>query len=551
MKTRIDHATVVTCRGDAVVVLEDMSVAYKDGIILHVAPTVDVLAGPSTGPPLYMLSELRGRPLGRILTAMGKVTQQDIAQALDRQRLGQGAIGHILVVMGLVTDADIDWALAVQAGREPDAGPEVLPDEIINGHDRILVPGLVNTHHHLFQSLTRCMPAVQNATLFEWLTGLYPVWQEMDRDVLRQAAVISLAELILGGCTATSDHHYFFPRDRDLKLEAVLDAATLLGVRIHACRGSMSVGKSRGGLPPDACTEDEDAILADSARVIERFHDAGPMAMHRIDLAPCAPFSVSAELLEQTRALAGQHNVLLHTHAAETLDEERYCLDQFGVRPLEFLRRHGWLGPNVYLAHCVHLNDEEIRLLAETRTGVVHCPSSNMRLGSGAAPIRRMLDGGVRVGIGVDGSSSNDGGNLLAEARQALLLQRLCGGVRAMTAAEAFRLVTAGGADVLNRPELGRIEVGRAADLVLYDAADVALAGAVAQDPLGALMLCHAPRPRRVIVAGRTVYHDGHFAGIDAAKTAADFNQLVRTRFAGRTGAASPPEPLLEPDDRR
>lgn len=502
--------------------LEDTSVAFEDGVITHVGPSAG-FEDRAAGEPLVSLGELRGRPLGAILTHLGKVTREQVVAALEQQKTGHSVIGQVLLKMGLVTEADIEHALDIQTGRAP--------AEILNAHGRILIPGLVNTHHHLFQSLTRCMPSVQNAPLFEWLTALYPVWRELGYDALRQAALVSLSELLLSGGTTTSDHHYLFPRDRNVAIEAILEAADALGVRIHACRGSMSVGVSGGGLPPDECTEPEDAILADSLRAIERFHDPRPMAMRRIDLAPCAPFSVSPGLLEQTRLLATEHNVLLHTHAAETLDEEDYCLMKFGVRPIEFLRRHGWLGPNVYLAHCVHLNAEEIALLAETQTAVAHCPSSNMRLGSGMAPARRLMEAGVRVGLGVDGSSSNDCGNLLLEARQALLVGRVREEVRSMTPADAFRLATTGGAAVLNRPELGRIEPGMAADMVLYNANDIAFAGALAQDPLGALMLCAAPRPERVIVNGKTVVTASHPVGVDTAKLTADFNQLVRERF--------------------
>ncbi len=454
MSTRIDHATVVTCRGTAAVVLPDSSVTFDNGVITEVRPTSEALAGPTAGPV-----------------------------------------------------------------------------EIINGQDRLLIPGLINAHHHLFQSLTRCMPAVQNATLFEWLTIQYPVWRELTYDTLKLAATISLAELITGGCTTTSDHMYLFPRERDVRIEAVLEAAESLGIRIHACRGSMSMGQSGGGLPPDECTQGENEILADCVRAIDRFHDPRPMAMRRIDLAPCAPFSISPELFDATRDLARGRNVLLHTHAAETLDEERYCLERYGVRPIAYLHQHGWLGGDVYLAHCVCLDDDEIALLASTGTGVAHCPCSNMRLASGRSPVRQMIDAGVKVGIGVDGSASNDGGNLLAEARQALLLQRSAGDPRAMTPAEAFTLATTGGAALLHRPELGRIAPGAAADLVLYDARDIAFAGAVAQDPLGALMLCHAPRPNRVIINGRTVYEGGGFTTLDVPRLVDEFNALVGARF--------------------
>jgi len=522
MKTRIDHATVITARDDRVVVLEDTSVTFEDNRITRVGPSATHEAQ-AAHEPLVSFGELRGRPLGAILMHLGKVTRDQVVAALERQKTTHGVIGHILLEMGLVTEADVDHALEIQAGHDP--------TEIINARNCLLIPGLVNTHHHLFQSLTRCMPAVQNATLFEWLTTLYPVWRELNYDALRQAAIISIGELILGGCTTTSDHQYLFPRGRNASLEAVLEAADTVGMRVHACRGSMSVGVAGGGLPPDECTETEDAILADSARAIQRFHDPKPLAMWRIDLAPCAPFSISPELLEQTRALAAERNVLLHTHAAETLDEQRYCLEKFGVRPIEFLHRHGWLCPSTYLAHCVQLNDEEITLLAQTRTAVAHCPTSNMRLGSGMAPIRRLIDAGVRVGIGVDGSSSNDGGNLLAEARQAVLLQRVGGNPAGMTVQEAFRMATVGGAAVLHRDELGRIEPGFAADLTIFDLNDVAFAGAAAQDPVGALILAQPPRPLHVFVAGKPVVETRQLNGLDGPRLVAEFNRLVREKY--------------------
>jgi 8-oxoguanine deaminase len=532
MKTRIDNATVITCRPTEPVVLEDTSIAFENGVITYLGPTAD-LAGPSqvSFPKTPPISELRGRPLGAILVKMGVLTREQLLKALEIQKVRHGVIGHTLVECGYVAEGAIQWAMAAQAGHEL-AHAHGSDLQIIDGRGKLVIPGLINTHHHLYQSLTRCMPAVQNATLFEWLTALYPRWREMTYDTLRQAATISIAELLLGGCTTTSDHQYLFPQGRDVRLETVLDAAEMLGIRIHACRGSMSLGVSQGGLPPDACTQSEDAILADCARVIEHHHDARPMAMRRIDLAPCSPFSVTPQLLEQTRALAAERGVLLHTHAAETLDEERFCIERFGVRPIEYLRQCGWLGENVYLAHCVHLNAEEVELLARTGTGVAHCPCSNMRLGSGIPPIRAMLDAGVKVGIGVDGSSSNDGGNLLAEVRQSLLLQRVALGPKGMTTAEAFRVGTIGGASVLHRPELGRLDVGLAADLVMYDAGDIAFAGAFAQDPLGAIMLCNAPRPDRVIVAGKAVVDAGHVVGVDWPHFVADFNAMVRRQFS-------------------
>lgn len=404
-------------------------------------------------------------------------------------------------------------------------------DEVIDASRHLVIPGLVNTHHHLYQSLTRGLKEVQGAGLFDWLEALYGRWKRIDYEAVKAAAQISIAELLLSGCTTTSDHFYLFPRGSDARIEAVLDAAESMGIRIHACRGSMSVGVSQGGLPPDECVETEDEILTDCRRVLEQFQDARVGSMRRIDLAPCSPFSVSEGLLRDTLALARSHCALVHTHAAETLDEERYCLERFGVRPIEWLDKQGWLARDVYLAHCVHLTDAEIVRLAATQTGVVHCPSSNMRLGSGIAPVRRLLQAGAMVGLGVDGSSSNDGGHLLAEARQALLLQRVQGGPGALSAAEALRLATLGGAGVLNRRELGNIDDDCAADIALFRRDDVALAGAVEQDPIGALVLCHVGRADRVIVNGRTVVKDGALTSVDLPVLVERFNQLVRRAF--------------------
>jgi 8-oxoguanine deaminase len=403
--------------------------------------------------------------------------------------------------------------------------------EIIDATHHIVIPGLINTHHHLYQSLTRGMKSVQGAELFDWLTALYPKWSKLTYEAVQLASQISIAELLLSGCTTTSDHFYLFPQNSDVRIEAVLEAAESLGIRIHACRGSMSVGQSRGGLPPDSCVQDERTIVADCERVLQSLHDPRPHAMRRIDLAPCSPFSVSPELSRETAALAREHGALLHTHAAETQDEEKYCLEKFGKRPVEWLDELGWLGTDVYLAHCVHLNDADIRRLAQTHTGVAHCPSSNMRLGSGIPRIRKLLDAGARVGLGVDGSSSNDGSHFLAEARQALLLQRVAGGAKALTVAEAFTLGTLGSAAVLNRPELGNIDVGFAGDLALYRRDDIALAGAVEQDPLGALMLCHVARADRVFVNGRTVVCDGRIVSLETSNLIERLNRLVAHGF--------------------
>lgn len=530
MQTRIDHATIVTCQDGRPAVLPDTSLAFANGTVQYVGrPEEHAVVRPSP----EALAELRGRPLGRILERTAGLTREQVHEALEIQKTEHGVIGQTLVHLGYVTDAQVSWALAVQAGRDPGPLPASGAVEILDGTGWLIVPGLVNTHHHLYQSLTRCMPAVQNAKLFDWLVNLYRVWQQVDYAAVHMAATVSLAELLLSGCTTSVDHMYLFPDGSDVRLEAVIEAADKLGVRIHACRGSMTLGASQGGLPPDRCVERDDQVLADCDRVASAWHDPRPRSMRRIDLAPCAPFNVTPELFDQIRELARSKSLRLHTHIAETLDEERYCLERFGVRPVEYLRQHDWLGPDVYLAHCVHLNAHEIELFARTGTAVAHCPSSNMRLGSGIAPLRAMLDAGVRVGLAVDGSSSNDGGNLLGEARQALLLQRVLGGADAMTTAEAFRLVTQGGGEVLGRSELGRLEPGAAADFAVYDMNDVAFTGAIAQDPLGALVLGHPPRPIRVVVDGRPVVADGRAAGVDLAKLSADFNQMVRERFRG------------------
>lgn len=427
-------------------------------------------------------------------------------------------------------------------------------DEVVCGRQHLTVPGFVNTHHHLFQALTRCLPAAQNAHLFRWLLALYERWRHLDAYAVRTAAQISIAELLLHGCTTTSDHFYMFPRGSDVRIEAVLEAAAVLGIRLHLCRGSMSLGQRHGGLPPDDCVEDDDAILADCVHVLDAYHDPRPGALRRIDLAPCSPFNVTPELLRDTRVLARERGVLLHTHLAETLEEEAFCLERFGCRPLQYLADLDWLGPDVYLAHGVHLSAVEIAQLARTQTGVSHNPVSNMRLGSGVAPLQEWLAAGVRVGLGVDGASSNDGGNILAVGKQALLLARLrtalghrpgttgaadgaaatawtAEGAPLLPAAVVLRLLTAGGAACLNRPELGHLDIGSAADVAMFRRDDPALAGAAAQDPVAALVLCDAPRADRVFVAGREVVRAGRLTALDELALGAEFEQLVAARF--------------------
>ena len=406
-----------------------------------------------------------------------------------------------------------DRIVATGAGPAP---ADLTADRRIDARGKVVLPGLVNTHHHLPQTLTRNVRSVQDAPLFRWLTELYLVWREADEDAVDAAARVGLGELLLTGCTTSTDHLYLFPRGQERLIDVEIAAARDLGIRFQPTRGSMSRGQSQGGLPPDDVVQDEDAILADSKRLIREYHDAKPRAMTRIALAPCSPFSVTDELMRRTADLARAEGVRLHTHLAETLDENDYCLQVYGCRPAELLRRLGWLGSDVWLAHCVHLDDHEVALFGETGTGVAHCPSSNFRLGSGIAPVRKMLAAGVPVGLGVDGSASNDTSNMLAEARQALLAHRLGADPSAwVTAEEALWMATRGGAACLGRDDIGSLEPGKAADLILIDQRRLSYAGS-GDDPLAALVFSPWPEPvDTVMVNGRIVVEGGQLVGVD------------------------------------
>jgi 8-oxoguanine deaminase len=410
-----------------------------------------------------------------------------------------------------------------QVGSTADLPP--LADQVIDAQDMVILPGLINTHHHLYQSLTRALPAAQDAELFDWLSTLYPVWAGLTSEAVYISALVALSELVLSGCTTVADHLYIYPNDS--RVDAEILAARGLGVRFHPSRGSMSLGKSQGGLPPDSVVEDEQAILADCERVIEQFHDPTPYSMCRIAIAPCSPFSVTPDLMRASAALARERGVMLHTHVAETQDEEEFCLQRFGVRPVELMRQLDWIGPDVWWAHCVFLSQKEIELLATTGTGVAHCPTSNMRLGSGIARIRAMMDARVKVGLAVDGSASNDGSHMLAEARQAMLLQRVKLGASAMSAEEALWLGTRGGAAVLGREDLGALAPGMAADLIGVRLDRLAFAGAQA-DPLAALLFCAPPTVDLSIINGRVIVRDGQLPGIDLHAAVAHHNQLAR-----------------------
>jgi len=414
-------------------------------------------------------------------------------------------------------------------------GPlEQLPqqaDQIINARNMIILPGLINTHHHFYQTLTRNLPAAQDVNLFQWLRTLYPIWAGLTPEAIAVSTKIALAELMLSGCTTSSDHTYLWPNGS--RLDDQIQAATEMGVRFHAARGSMSVGESRGGLPPDSVVEEEEDILRDSQRVIEQYHDASPYAMLRIVLAPCSPFTVSPNLMRQSIELARSYGIHSHTHLAETLDEAAYCAETFGRTPVELAEDLGWTGVDVWHAHMVHPSADEITRLGSTHTGVAHCPSSNMRLASGIAPIQPLRRAGARVGLGVDGSASNDSSHLLAEARQALLLQRVLGNPAALTALEAFRLATRGGAAVLGRDDIGYLAPGMAADFIGYRLDTLELAGGAPHDPLASLIFCHPPQVDLSVINGRVRVQDRILLDVDLPPLIARHNAIARALVRG------------------
>ncbi|MEZ5912309.1 MAG: 8-oxoguanine deaminase [Paracoccaceae bacterium] len=381
---------------------------------------------------------------------------------------------------------------------------------VVSAAGCVVTPGLVNIHHHLFQTLTRAVPAAQDALLFGWLKTLYPIWSRFGPEEMRVSALVGLAELALSGCTLSADHLYLYPNGA--RLDDTVDAARMIGLRFHPTRGAMSIGESAGGLPPDSLVETEAAILNDMIRTVDAFHDPHPGAMLRVGLAPCSPFSVSRELMRDAALLAREKGVMLHTHLAENDEDIAYSLARFGCRPGQYAEDLGWTGPDVWHAHCVKLDAGEIGLFAKSRTGVAHCPCSNCRLGSGIAPVRAMRDAGVAVGLGVDGSASNDSASLVAEARQAMLLQRVARGADAMSAREALELATLGGARVLGRDDLGALELGKRADIAVWDASGVEAAGS--WDP-AALLLAGPMRVRDLFVEGRDIVRDGQLVSLD------------------------------------
>jgi len=397
-------------------------------------------------------------------------------------------------------------------------------DVVVDAKNCVVTPGLVNTHHHLYQTLTRVVPKGQDALLFGWLQTLYPIWARMGPEEMFVSAQVGLAELALSGCSMSSDHLYLYPNG--VRLEDTIEAAQTIGLRFHPTRGSMSIGESAGGLPPDSLVEEERVILEDSIRVIDAFHDPKAGAMVRVGLAPCSPFSVSTGLMRDSALLARDKGVLLHTHLAENTEDIAYSLQQFGKRPGQYAEDLGWTGPDVWHAHCVKLDAADIDLFARTGTGVSHCPCSNCRLGSGIAPVRALRDAGVNVALGVDGSASNDAGHLLNEARQALLLQRVANGADAMSARETLEIATRGGAAVLGRDDLGSLEVGKRADFAIWDMGGLQAAGS--WDPVAALVLCGPFNVRDLFVEGRAVVREGHLTGVDMGRIVETQNALAR-----------------------
>ena len=418
-----------------------------------------------------------------------------------------------------------------QVGESGTLALERPADVTIDASDMVVLPGLINTHHHFYQTLTRNLPAAQNADLFTWLRVHYPIWAGMTPEAITVSTKVAIAELMLSGCTTSSDHTYLWPNGA--RLDDQIEAAREMDFRFHAARGSMSVGELQGGLPPDSVVEDEDAILRDSQRVIEEYHDASRYSMLRVVLAPCSPFSVSPTLMRESIALARAYGIHSHTHLAETRDEAAYCAATFHRTPVELAEDLGWVGDDVWHAHMVHPSDDEVRRLGATQTGIAHCPTSNMRLASGIAPLDALRRAGARVGLGVDGSASNDGSHLLAEARQALLLHRVLGDPAAITAHEALWLATRGGAAVLGRDDIGLLAPGMAADIIGYRLDTLALAGGAIHDPLAALVFCQPPAVDLSIINGRVRVRDGHLLDLDQQALIARHNAIAQALARG------------------
>ncbi|MBO4120909.1 8-oxoguanine deaminase [Cupriavidus gilardii] len=454
------------------------------------------------------------------------LTHADVLVTMDanRREIADGALvaeGPAIRWVGATADLPADWR-----ARIDDGSAQVLD---MRGH--VVLPGLINTHHHMYQSLTRAVPAAQDAELFGWLGELYMLWANLTPRMIAASTRTAMAELMLSGCTTTSDHLYLYPNGS--RLDDAIEAAGQMGMRFHAARGSMSVGRSKGGLPPDAVVEQEEAILRDSQRLIEQYHDASRHAMLRVVLAPCSPFSVSRELMRESATMARHYGVSLHTHLAENDNDVAYSLERFGMTPAQYAEDLGWVGHDVWHAHCVKLDADGIALFARTGTGVAHCPCSNMRLASGIAPVHAMRDAGVPVGLGVDGSASNDGAHMLGEARQAMLLQRVGYGPAAMGAREALEIATLGGAKVLNRDDIGALAPGMSADFVAFDMSAVGYAGA-GHDPVAALVFCTPGTVSTSVINGRVVVRDGVLQSADLPTVLAEHRRMARELVQAR-----------------
>ena len=406
-------------------------------------------------------------------------------------------------------------------------------DTVLDLKGHVVLPGLVNTHHHFYQTLTRAIPKAQNANLFNWLKTLYPIWANLTPDDIIISTLTALAELALSGCTTASDHLYLFPNGS--KLDDEIEAARSVGLRLHASRGSMSLGESKGGLPPDRVVDPEDLIIKDSQRLIEKYHDPDPGSFVQIVLAPCSPFSVTADLMRESASLARQYNIHLHTHLAETKDEEIFCLEKFGYRPFGYMQSLDWVGDDVWFAHSVHINQEEIKAYAAHHCGVAHCPSSNMRLGSGIAPIMDFMAHDVNVGLGVDGSASNDSSHMIAEARQAMLIARLGAGLlgasqskenapKLMSVRDALYLATRSGADVLGRSDIGSLEVGKCADFISINTNRLEYSGAL-HDPVAAILLCNPVNVDWNVIGGKIIVENGELMTMDINEQIIKHNQ--------------------------
>jgi cytosine/adenosine deaminase-related metal-dependent hydrolase len=438
------------------------------------------------------------------------------------------ANAYVVTMDDAGTEHERGWVLADDGFlRDVGGGDEPAADERIDLAGALVTPGLINTHHHLYQTLTRAR--AQQADLFTWLRELYPIWARVDEEAEYAAARTGIAELALSGCTTVFDHHYVFPRGRSGLVEAEVRAARELGVRIVASRGSMDLGESQGGLPPDELVEDPDAVLAETERLAAELHEPGAGARVRLAVAPCSPFSVTGRLLEESAALARRLGLPLHTHLAETVEEEAYCRELYGCTPVEYLEGLGWLADDVWCAHCVHLSDKDVAAFGHSGTGVAHCPTSNLRLGAGVAPVRELADAGVRVGLGVDGSASNERSDLLLEVKQALLVARGRKGPGAMTVRDAFALGTRGGARVLRRDDIGVLEPGKCADFAVWRTDGLELGGAA--DLLAGLILSAPHRVDRLVVGGEEVVRDGHLLRADEDEIAREHRREA-TRFA-------------------